>query len=148
MFEGQEVVLVDPAAGEAYDLRTASTVTIRSEKGPRSLRLLVGSSDYVETKQQVALPSDLQFLPNYPNPFSDQTTLEYVLPDPATVRLAVYDVLGRQVRVLVDERQKAGRHTVQWNGHDESGRRMASGMYLARLIVGETTKVRKMTFVR
>ena len=148
VFEGQEVVLVDPAAGETYDLRTTSTVTIRSEEGPRSLRLLVGSSDYVETKQQVALPSDLQFLPNYPNPFSDQTTLEYVLPDPATVRLAVYDVLGRQVRVLVDERQKAGRHTVQWNGHDESGRRMASGMYLARLIVGETTKVRKMTFVR
>lgn len=148
VFEGQEVVLVDPAAGETYDLRTTSTVTIRSQEEPRSLRLLVGSSDYVETKQQVALPSDLQFLPNYPNPFSDQTTLEYVLPEPATVRLAVYDVLGRQVRVLVDEQQEAGRHTVPWNGHDESGRRMANGMYLARLTVGETTKVRKMTFVR
>ncbi|MFB6247714.1 MAG: S8 family serine peptidase [Salinibacter sp.] len=148
VFEGQEVVLVDPAAGETYDLRVASTVTIRPEEGPRSLRLLVGSSDYVKTKQRVALPSDLQFLPNYPNPFSDQTTLEYVLPSPATVRLAVYDVLGRQVRVLVDERQEAGRHTVRWDGHDESGRRMASGVYLARLTVGETTKVRKMTFVR
>jgi hypothetical protein len=148
VFDGQEVVLVDPAAGTTHDLRDTPSVTIRPDEGPRSLRLLVGSSDYVETKQRVALPSDLQFLPNYPNPFSDQTTLEYVLPDPATVRLAVYDVLGRQVRVLVDERQEAGRHTVQWNGHDESGRRMASGMYLARLIVGETTKVRKMTFVR
>ena len=148
VFDGQEVVLVDPAAGETHDLRVASAVTIRPEEGPRSLRLLVGSADYVETKQRVALPSDLQFLPNYPNPFSDQTTLEYVLPEPGPVRLAVYDVLGRQVRVLVDERQSAGRHTVPWNGHDESGRRMASGMYLARLVVGETTKVRKMTFVR
>jgi subtilisin family serine protease len=147
-FDGQEIVLVDPATGESYDLRTTATVTLRPEAGPRSLRLLVGSADYVETKQSVALPGDLQFLPNYPNPFSDQTTLEYVLPDPAAVRLAVYDVLGRQVRVLVDQKQEAGRHTVQWDGHDESGRRMASGVYLARLVVDGTTQVRKMTFVR
>ncbi len=147
-FEGKQVVLVDPSAGESYDLRTSSSVTIEPEDGPRSLRLLVGSSDYVEAKKDVALPSDLQFLPNRPNPFREQTTLEYVLPDPASVRLAVYDVLGRQVRVLVDGKQKAGRHTVQWDGHDESGKKMASGVYLARLVVGGTTKVRKMTFVR
>jgi flagellar hook assembly protein FlgD len=102
----------------------------------------------VEAKKNVALPSDLQFLPNRPNPFREQTTLEYVLPDPASVRLAVYDVLGRQVRVLIDGKQKAGRHTVQWDGHDESGKKMASGVYLARLVVEGTTKVRKMTFVR
>lgn len=148
VFDGQEVVLVDPAAGESHDLRTTSTIRIQPESEPRSLRLLVGSADYVETKRDVALPSDLQFLPNYPNPFSEQTSLEYVLPDPASVRLAVYDVLGRQVRVLIDEEQEAGRHTVQWNGRDESGQRMASGMYLARLVVDGTTKVRKMTFVR
>lgn len=148
VFDGQEVVLVDPAAGESHDLRTTSTIRIQPESGSRSLRLLVGSADYVETKQDVALPSDLQFLPNYPNPFSEQTSLEYVLPDPASVRLAVYDVLGRQVRVLVDGEQEAGRHTVQWNGRDESGQRMASGVYLARLVVDGTTKVRKMTFVR
>jgi len=147
-FDGQEVVLVDPTTGESHDLRTTSTISLRLDQRSRSLRLLVGSTDYVETKQSVALPSDLQFLPNYPNPFSDQTTLEYVLPEPATVRLAVYDVLGRQVRVLIDEKQEAGRHTVRWDGHDESGRRMASGMYLARLAVDGTTKVRKMTFVR
>jgi len=147
-FDGQDVVLVDPATGESYDLRTTSTITLRPDENPRTLRLLVGSADYVETKQSVALPSDLQFLPNYPNPFSDQTTLEYVLPEASSVRVAVYDVLGRQVRVLVDEKQDAGRHTVQWNGHDESGHRMASGVYLARLVVDGTTKVRKMTFVR
>jgi len=146
--EGKQVVLVDPSAGESYDLRTSPSVTIDSEDGPRSLRLLVGSPDYVEAKKNVALPSDLQFLPNRPNPFSEQTTLEYVLPDPASVRLAVYDVLGRQVRVLIDGKQKAGRHTVQWDGHDESGKKMASGVYLARLVVEGTTKVRKMTFVR
>lgn len=146
--EGQEVVLVDPGAGESYNLRTSGAVTLRSDTETRSLRLLVGSSDYVETKKQTTLPSELQFLPNYPNPFGDQTTLEYVLPEPSSVRLTVYDVLGRQVRVLVSEQQQAGRHTVQWNGRDESGHRMASGVYLARLVVGGTTKVRKMTFVR
>lgn len=147
-FEGQQVVLVDPSAGESHDLRNSSSVTVQPDGGARSLRLLVGSSDYVEAQKTVALPNDLQFLPNYPNPFRERTTLEYVLPDPASVRLVVYDVLGRQVRVLVDGKQKAGRHTVQWNGRDESGKRMASGVYLARLVVGGTTKVRKMTFVR
>jgi hypothetical protein len=147
-FEGKQVVLIDPATATSYDLRTTSTITLRPDEESRSLRLLVGSSDYVAAKKEVTLPDDLRFFPNYPNPFSDQTTLEYVLPDPGTVRLAVYDVLGRQVRVLVDENQQAGRHTVQWDGRDESGRRLASGVYLARLMVGGTTKVRKMTFVR
>jgi hypothetical protein len=147
-FEGQQVVLVDPSTAESYDLRTSSSVTLRPDAGTRSLRLLVGSSEYVAAKKEITLPSDLQFLPNYPNPFSDQTTLEYVLPNPASVRLTVYDVLGRQVRVLVDEKQQAGRHTVQWDGRDETGHRMASGVYLARLVVEGTTKVRKMTFVR
>jgi hypothetical protein len=147
-FEGQQVVLVDPAAATSYDLRTTPTLTLRPEEGPRSLRVLVGSPDYVAAKKKTTLPTDLQFLPNYPNPFSDQTVLEYVLPTPGPVRLAVYDVLGRQVRVLVDEKQQAGRHTVQWGGRNESGRRLASGVYLARLVVGGTTKVRKMTFVR
>jgi len=147
-FEGQEVVLIDPDAGTSYDLRTGPTITIQPDEGPRSLRLLVGSPDYVEAKKNVTLPSELQFLPNYPNPFRQQTTLEYVLPEPGAVRLAVYDVLGRQVRVLVDQKQKAGRHTVAWNGRDESGKRMASGVYLARLVVDGQTKVRKLTFVR
>lgn len=147
-FEGKEVVLVDSDAGRSYDLRTGPAITIRPDGEPRSLRLLVGSSEYVEAKKTVALPSDLQFLPNYPNPFRERTTLEYVLPEPAKVRLAVYDVLGRQVRVLVDGEQKAGRHTVAWNGRDESGKRMASGVYLARLVVDGQTKVRKLTFVR
>ncbi len=148
VFEEKQVVLVDPSAGQSYNLRSESTVRIDPTEGPRSLRLLVGSSDYVETKKEVALPSDLQFLPSYPNPFREQTTLEYVLPEPASVRLAVYDVLGRQIRVLTDENQEAGRHTVAWDGRDESGKRMASGVYLARLVVDGTTKVRKMTFVR
>jgi hypothetical protein len=148
VFEGQQVVLVDPATATSYNLRTTPTITLRPAEAPRSLRLLVGSPDYVAAKKKVALPDDLQFFPNYPNPFSDHTTLEYVLPNPGPVRLAVYDVLGRQVRVLVDEKQQAGRHTVQWDGRDESGRRLASGVYLARLVVGGTTKVRKMTFVR
>lgn len=146
--EDQQVVLIDPTAGESYDLRTSTSVTIRPDTETRSLRLLVGSAEYVETKKEVTLPNEIQFLPNYPNPFEEQTTLEYVLPEPSPVRLVVYDVLGRQVRTLVDEKKQAGRHTVQWNGTDESGRRMASGVYLARLIVDGTTKVRKMTFVR
>ncbi len=147
-FEGQQVVLVDPSTGESYDLRTRPRVTLRPDADSQSLQLLVGSTEYVEKKKEATLPDGLQFMPPYPNPFSDQTTFEYVLPNSSSVRLAVYDVLGRQVRVLVDERQTTGRHTVQWNGRDERGSRMASGVYLVRLLVDGSTKVRKVTFVQ
>jgi len=142
-FGGQQVVLVDPTTASSYDLHTTQTVTIRPDGSPRSLRLLVGTVDYVKAKKEVTLPDGLQFLPNYPNPFSGQTTLEYVLPEPERVRLTVYNVLGREVRVLVDGKQRAGRHTVQWDGNDETEKRMASGVYLARLVVDGTTKVRR-----
>lgn len=147
-FEGQQVVLVNSSTAESYDLQTNSTVTLQPTDETQSLRLLIGNEAYVETQKEATIPDEIRFPPNYPNPFEEQTSLEYTLPEPASVRLAIYDVLGRQVDVLVDERQQAGVHTVQWNGRDESDRRVASGLYLARLVVDGTTKVRKMTLVR
>jgi flagellar hook assembly protein FlgD len=64
------------------------------------------------------------------------------------VRVAVYDALGRRVQVLVDERTPAGRHTVQWNGRDASGRALASGLYFIRLRAGDQQHIRRLTLVR
>jgi flagellar hook assembly protein FlgD len=60
----------------------------------------------------------------------------------------VYDVLGRRVQVLVDERKEAGRHTVQWNGQDASGRPLASGLYFVRLQAGDRQLTQRLTLVR
>jgi hypothetical protein len=68
----------------------------------------------------------------YPNPFNPSTTLSYQLPQDAAVRLEVYDMIGRKVRSLVDESKSAGYYRVVWNGRDETGRDVASGVYLYR----------------
>jgi hypothetical protein len=81
---------------------------------------------------------------NYPNPFNPSTTIAYTLQKPATVRLAVYDVAGRQVNTIVSQYQQEGRYLVKWNADDGQGSKLASGMYFARLQVGDQVAVRKM----
>ena len=85
---------------------------------------------------------------NYPNPFNPQTAIRYSLAGPSRVTLAIYDVLGRRVRTLVDQSQAAGRYQVEWNGLDDQGRSVASGTYLYRLDAGSFRQTAKMSLVR
>ena len=98
------------------------------------------------------VPDQLELLPNHPNPFARQTTLGYALPSEAKVRFVIYDVLGRRVRVLENERKRAGRHQVRWNGQNAAGQPVASGIYIGHLIVetpeGKRTQTQKMVLVR
>jgi len=80
---------------------------------------------------------------NYPNPFNPATEIRYDLPEAVHVQLVVYDVLGRQVRVLVDQPMSAGTHAVTW---DASG--LPSGTYLYRLTAGAFTETKAMTLFK
>jgi hypothetical protein len=86
-----------------------------------------------ELGQQAELGQPGQYsVSSYPNPFNPSTTLSYQLPQDAVVRLEVYDLIGRMVRSLVDESKSAGYYRVVWNGRDETGKELASGVYLYR----------------
>ena len=80
---------------------------------------------------------------NYPNPFNPSTTITYVLPKSSAVRLTIYDVLGREVSVLVDERRNAGVHEVKF---DASG--LSSGVYFYRLRAGDFVETKTLLLVR
>jgi len=80
---------------------------------------------------------------NYPNPFRSETTIRYILPATAQVSLRVYDVLGRQVDVVVDQLQPAGPYAVAYDGS-----RLAAGIYLYRIQAGDTAQVRRFIVVR
>jgi hypothetical protein len=147
-FVGQDVVLVDPMTGRAYDLQAHSTVKVRPAAKEMKLKLLVGSAAFVDRAQSAVVPTTLQLLPNYPNPFRARTTLEFTLPKRGDVRLEVYDVLGRRVRTLVDRSYDAGRHTVRWDGRNDTGQAVASGIYLGRLKVGDQRHVQRLVLVR
>ena len=72
---------------------------------------------------------------NFPNPFNSATMIRYILPEPANVRLAVFDLLGREVRTLVHEDQGGGLHSTLWDGKDNAGNSVASNVYFYRITV-------------
>lgn len=85
---------------------------------------------------------------NYPNPFNPATTIRYTLPEQANVRLVIYNVLGQEVRTLVNELQSPGAYSVVWNGTDHVGRFVASGIYFYRIDAGVFDTTRRMLFAK
>jgi hypothetical protein len=93
----------------------------------------------------VAAPDTITLDVNYPNPFNLETCIKYGLPEPARVRLAIYNIRGQQVRLLVDEHQEAGFKDVRWDGLDGFGREVGSGVYFVQLFVERQSLVTKLS---
>jgi flagellar hook assembly protein FlgD len=102
------------------------------------------------TKQLVIqnIPREFTLYQNYPNPFNPITTIEYDLPENTHVNLAVYDMLGRKVKTLTDSYQELGYKSVQWDGTDENGISLGSGMYLYRLSTENFTAMKKIVLLK
>lgn len=94
------------------------------------------------------VPRRVELIGNYPNPFNPTTTIRYALPEPSHVRLTVYNVLGAEVAVLVDELRPAGSNEATWNGQNALGQRVPSGLYLYRLETAGRTLSRKMVLLK
>jgi hypothetical protein len=93
-------------------------------------------------------PAAIRLEQNYPNPFNPSTTIAYNLPGPSIVELRVYDVSGRLVRTLQNGIAGEDRHEVVWDGRDDSGRAVASGVYFYRLVAGTHSETRKMLLLK
>ncbi len=99
--------------------------------------------------ENVAVPAlRLALHQNVPNPFNPMTSIKYVTAEDGYVRLDVYDVSGRRVRTLVEAFRAKGAYTVDWNGIDEQGGRVSSGVYFYRLFAGKQVLNRKMVLLR
>lgn len=94
------------------------------------------------------LPSRYGLSQNYPNPFNPETTIEYQIPQAGDVHMAVFNILGQKICTLVDEARVAGRYQVIWDGRDDSGRPVASGVYFCHLTAGSYRQTRKMTLLK
>jgi phosphodiesterase/alkaline phosphatase D-like protein len=79
------------------------------------------------------LPRQYAMSQNYPNPFNPETSVQYALPAASRVELTIYDIMGHQVRKLVSERKEAGYHRVMWDGRDDRGGEVPSGIYFYRI---------------
>ncbi len=101
-----------------------------------------------EHNEVAALPKEFALGQNYPNPFNPQTEIRYELPKESQVVLAIFNLVGQRVKTLVNGKIAAGRYTVKWNGADDGGKNLSSGLYIYRFEAGEYVQARRMLLVK
>jgi aminopeptidase N len=111
---------------------------------------ILRTAQEVAVEEDVAanLPRELRLAQNYPNPFNSVTIIPYHLPQNDRVSLKIYNILGQEVRTLVEGLQTAGRKTAEWDGLDHHGRPASSGIYVYRLQAGDHTMSRRLMLLR
>ncbi|MFQ5768938.1 MAG: FlgD immunoglobulin-like domain containing protein [bacterium] len=106
------------------------------------------TTDVESPENEHVIPAQFRLLQNYPNPFNPETRISYEVAKPARVVLQVMNLLGQEVRTLVDEEKPAGFYEVMWDGRDNHGQRVASGVYLYRLETRGFVQTRKMVLLQ
>jgi len=106
--------------------------------------------EYTDVKDENyhEMPSQFSLNQNYPNPFNPQTKLEFTLSKGCHVRLDIYNILGKRIRTLINEHQTAGYKRVSWDGKDDNGNEVPTGVYFYRIKAGEFTQAKKMILLK
>ncbi len=94
------------------------------------------------------LPVSHKLFQNYPNPFNPSTTISYSIPNTSFVTLKIYDILGREVKTLISSEQNSGLYNIQWNGDNNYGSKVSSGIYLYRIEAGDFIVTKKMLLLK
>ncbi len=106
------------------------------------------SGTSVHSQKESTLPEKYYLAQNYPNPFNPVTTIEYQLPQHTHVTLKIFNIVGELVKTLIEEKQSAGYHKIQWNGRNENGNPVAGGLYLYQFKADGFSKSNKMVLIR
>jgi hypothetical protein len=134
----------------------SDTTAMTIENLPDSVNIYFAVTAYDENGNESDYSQELRLGPgpgfvlgtNYPNPFNPSTQIPFFLMKRIEVHLAIYDILGREVKLLVEGEKDAGNHLVLWDGANQRGQLVANGIYFVRLVVGQYARTRKMVLVR
>ena len=115
--------------------------------------LVLGVCEYIgldlsQIQNEASMPGSYSLLQNYPNPFNSTTTLRYDLAGHSNVNIIIYDMLGREVKTLINQTQDAGFKSIQWDGTNDYGKQVSAGVYLYRIQAGEYMQTKKMVFLK
>lgn len=148
--DGFSVHVLDIDEGSAIALTGNQFHVALTGASPRNLQLVVGTKEFAEqTAHGIPLtPVEFGLDANFPNPFNPTTTIRYTLGARRAVQLEIFNLVGQKIRTLVNEEQGAGTHTVSWNGKNDNGRDVASGVFLYRLKAGEFSATRRLILLR
>jgi hypothetical protein len=128
-----EVFLVDVARAKSIDVRKTPEYRFTPVAGTPVFTVLVGTADAVQRELQDVLPREFSLGQNFPNPFNPSTTIPVAVPYTTDLSLKVYNILGEEVRTLLAGTIEAGRHWIVWDGKNNNGTPVATGVYISRL---------------
>jgi len=159
------IICGDMVATDAYCAKLLAenddsfNISSFSETLTRAESLGLGTSDLeqveiievestTDSMDESSIPANFKLYQNHPNPFNPITTINYDLPEQSHVVINIYDILGRKIRKIVNSTQDAGYKSVIWDGTDEFGRSVGTGIYLYQIRAGDFTQTRKMLLLQ
>jgi hypothetical protein len=144
--------------GSSSAARTSAKMEFRRYKNNNLVKKIVLNYDPQKTKYPLEPfnnnedndiePKQYKLNQNYPNPFNPTTTISYSLAHSSHVEIKVYNILGHEIRTLINEFKENGQYSVQWNGKNSSGKNVSSGIYFYTIRAGDFSQLKKMLLVR
>ena len=137
-------------SGKTYYWRVSSkdekgNYSSYSREGKFKISSVTGIGD--ETFSSL-IPDKFEVSQNYPNPFNPSTTIKFGLPEAAFVSIKIYNILGQEVKTLLNAERSAGTYTLQWNGDNNFGHQVTSGTYIYRVVAGNNVVTKKMILLK
>jgi len=114
----------------------------------RELEKKIEATGVEEIQGDATKPDKFTLLQNYPNPFNPQTRIEFVLDKPSLVTVYIYNILGKKVKRVLEQKLKAGHYAIDWDGKDEKGNEVSSGIYFYRVQAGSMVQAKKMVLLK
>ncbi|MCX6132214.1 MAG: SUMF1/EgtB/PvdO family nonheme iron enzyme [Ignavibacteriales bacterium] len=135
ILQTEDVFLVDKERGVTVNLKQKNEYTFGMVKGKMSFEILIGKRETIDEEMEKLLPTETSVGPNYPNPFNPETFIPVRLPAATDITIMVYDILGRQVRLLYGGVLTKGVHWLKWDGKDDRQHAVSSGVYFYRALI-------------
>jgi len=102
----------------------------------------------VNNPEKTELPNNFQLMQNHPNPFNPETTIKFSIAKTEHVQILIYNQLGQKVKTLLNENKTPGVYELNWDGRNEFGEKVGSGIYLYKMLAGKYTAIKKMVYIR
>ena len=145
--------LFDRSEGVAFNLKEQTGMTLSPVSGKQIIKpykLVIGTESYVlQNSDDIPLvPLEFELFQNYPNPFNAATTISFNLPKRMNVSVKIYNILGQLVKTLVDEPVRGGHHAIHWDGRNNQGNLITTGLYIVRLQSKDKVAVKKLLLIK
>lgn len=151
--EDWELYLFDLSQDIAYDLKKNNEIKIQAKAGERTIKpykLVIGTEEFIQNNSDdiPLVPMEFKLHQNYPNPFNASTTVQFSLPKRMRAEVNIYNILGQKVKTLVDGELRGGMHKMIWDGTNDHGHLLSTGIYFVRITGQNKTAVKKALLIK